>query len=59
MDERQAPISTHNRYVRLHLTVVSTGVDVGRAANLPLRTEAHCVMRFDRVAIKALPGGIK
>jgi hypothetical protein len=59
MDEKQSPISPRNRYARLRVAVASAGVDVGRSANVGPRTGADCLMRFDRVAIKALPGGIK
>jgi hypothetical protein len=59
MDEKQSPIPPHNRYAGLRIVVASAGVDVGRPANDRLRTGADCLMRIDRVAIKALPGGIK
>jgi hypothetical protein len=59
MDEKQSPIPPHNRYAGLPTAVASAGVDVGRPTNVGLRTGADCLMRFDRVAIKALPGGIK
>jgi hypothetical protein len=59
MDEKQSPVSPHNRYARLRIAVASADVDVGRPANVVLRTGADCLMRIDRVAIKALRGGIK